>query len=315
MSRGWAVLLLAAGSAGLPLPVRAAENESESLPIVLETSACEALDQRELLKLLAVEFQTLKVQARTPIEHVSIVCDRSQARVSIDAEPHGKVVDLGSTAASAWPRLLALSVSEIVIESRARLPEESQARAAPAPVRRPVVRAAIAEPRSVRVSLGGALRRALRSSTWLAGPELGVQYDASRHFSVAADVRGEFGTTSTDLGNVRWASAHVALLGLVGGRVGAVRLSLGPGVVLGYLRLSATVDDANATGHVVSGAWGGLQLAARAQYDFSRRAFCAAHLDSGIVTWPVAGLVDGQRRLVDAGGPWISGGLAVGARF
>ena len=319
MLRDGFALLLVAVWLGVPVSARAAEpaSDPEALPIALESSACEVLDQRELLKLLAIEFQTLKVQARAPIEHVRIACDESVARVTIDAAPSGKIVDLRATAASAWPRLLALSVSEIVIESRAHLPEPAPppapvpvASARPAGVARPVP-----EARKVCVFAGGTLRRALRSSTWLSGPELGLQVDAWRHFSIAADLRGELGSTGTDLGRVHWASFSGALLGLVGGRIGDVRLGLGPGVVVGYLRWSATVDDANATGHVVSGGWGGVELSARARYDFSRRVFVAAHLDSGVVTWPVAGLVDGQRRLVDAGGAWTSGGLAVGVLF
>ena len=86
-------------------------------------------------------------------------------------------------------------------------------------------------------------------------------------------------------------------------------------MLLGYLRLSPTIDAPNAHGHVVSGTWSGVELAARAHYDFSSRAFAGLHLDSGIVTLPVTGLVDGERRLVDAGGAWVSAELALGVLF
>jgi hypothetical protein len=311
-----AVSLLAAlllVSSSLTAHAADAVDETEPLPIALEFSGCEALDQRALLKLLAIEFQTLKVPASEPIERVRIACGASVAQITIDARPAGKEVDLAATAASAWPRLLALSVSEIVIESRARVVRPAARAAAQSrALEMPKITPQIAR---MRLFAGIAERRAVRSATWLSGPELGFEFAWTRHLTLLADARAEFGSTDTDVAEVHWVSARAALAALIGGRAAAWQFGLGPGFCLGYLGLSPTVSQAAATGHVVSGAWGGPELVARAEYDFSRRWFARLSVDSGIVTWPVAGLVNGQRRLLDAGGGWISSSVALGALF
>ena len=320
MLRNCAVPVLAALLASLPALVRAAPPSTgpSELPIALEYSGCEALDRRELLKLLAIEFETLNVEPKGPLERVRISCGPNLARVTIGASNTVNEVELAATAASAWPRLLALSVSEIVIESRARLQPKA---AAAAPQVGPK-QSAKTEPRPERIAVrdlrvfaGASVRHALRPAAWLWGPELGLELAWARHFSFAAEVRAEFGRADTDVAKVSFTSASGALSLLIAERVGAWRLALGPGLCLGYLRLSPSVSVANATGHAVSGIWGGPELVGRAQYDFSSRWFAQASVDSGVVTWPVSGLLNNDRRLVDSGGVWIASGLALGALF
>ncbi len=293
-------------------------SSSTQLPIDLAYVGCDALDHDELEKLLAVEFQTLNVQQLSPLERVRVTCEQSRALVAIDGTQTVNEVELSTTARAAWPRLLALSVSEIVIASRAHIVlPEAPAPPAPAPAKvTPKAAPAVIRPgRALRVHAGVALRRAFRSKTWLAGPELGLQLDWSRNFAFAADVRAEFGSTDTELARVHWASARGALSALVGASVSSFRFGVGPGLAVGYLRWSPTVSAANGMGHVVSGAWGGPELVARAHWDFAEHWFALASLDSGIVTWPVSGLVDDGRRLLDGGGAWASGALALGALF
>ncbi len=293
---------------------RPAVAEPSALPVSLEFSACQSLDQSELLKLLAIEFQTLNVTPATPLEQVQIACGSSEARVTLGAASNR--VDLAATAPAAWPRLLALSVSELVIESRARVApraEPTPPALPPAPAMRP---APTPEPaRRVRLFAGPALRRAVRSQTWLAGPQIGAEFDVLRALSLSADARLEFGRTNTDLADVSWTSARGALVALVGGRTQHWRFGLGPGLCLGYLRLSPTLNVAHAAAHAVSGAWGGPELVARAAYELSARWYVATSVDSGIVTWPVTGLASTGRRLVDTGGAWLSGTAALGVQF
>jgi hypothetical protein len=316
-SRATAVL----GALALLLPGAAraedASPEPASLPIALELAGCTTLDQAELFKLLAVEFQTLNVQPQTPLERVRVACSAQRATVTLESSSTSNEVDLVATRPAAWPRLLALSVSEIVIESRARVapPRATVLPALPvsrAPARSPSMpeQSAVA-----RLFAGLALRRAVRPATWLTGPELGVELELSHHFSVGADMRAEFGSTDTDLAKVGWVSASGALIALVGGSVGRWGFGVGPGLRAGYLRLSPTVREPGATGHRVSGAWGGPELVLRARYDLGARWFAVGSVDSGIVTAPVTGLVNGQQRLVDTGGGWISLVLGGGVAF
>src|SRR6185369_5086894 len=95
--------------------------EAAVLPIVLEIEGCEAIDQAELYKLLAIEFRTLDVLPREPRERVHVQCTAQRAVVRLESGSTSNEVDLRATAQALWPRLLALSVSELVTESRARV--------------------------------------------------------------------------------------------------------------------------------------------------------------------------------------------------
>ncbi|MEO6600959.1 MAG: hypothetical protein ABIQ16_13855 [Polyangiaceae bacterium] len=286
-----------------------------TLPIALEFIGCDALDQRESIQLLVIEFLTLEVEPRAPLERVRIACGPSVARITIDDRSISNEVQFSATSASAWPRLLALSVSELVIESRAQVaPPPRSPQRTPLPPRSEA-HVLTPAPGNVRLFGGFAAQRALRSGTWLLGPELGLEFGWTRHLSVVADARVELGSTDTDVAEVRWLSTQGALGVLIGVRRRPWQLGLGPAFALGYLRLSPTVSQLGASGHVLGGAWGGPQLLARAEYDFSARCFARLSVDSGLVVLPVTGRVDGDRRLVDAGGAWVSSSLGLGVMF
>ena len=322
-SRRGALLIGASAALFLGLGPRGARAESPhsalaALPIALELDGCQALDQAELYELLAIEFHTLNVLPATPPEHVHVQCASERAVVTLDAvngsNNGSSEVELGATAPAVWPRLLALSVSEIIIESRARAAAHAMPSAAPRP-------AATRSPQSTPIQHGNSafrsfagitLRRAIRPATWLWGPDLGASLELSRTFSLAADLRLELGRTDTALAKIDWLSASGALALLVGGRVGDWGFGLGPGVCVGYLRLSPQTQVAATTGHTVSGPWAGLELVARARYDFDARWFLLGGVDSGMATTSVTGLVNGEQPLLDTGGAWLSATLGAG---
>jgi hypothetical protein len=284
-----------------------------TLPIALELEGCEALDPIELYKLLAIEFRTLNVLPVEPRERVHVACTRTRAVVRLESSRSSNEVELSATAPAIWPRLLALSVSEIVTESRARVTPVAPASATPepsAPPQKPT-QSAHAEGR-FRGFAGVSLRRALRPETWLVGPDLGASFDLNRYFSVALDLRLEFGRTDTALAKVDWLSASGAFALLAGGSVGDWHFGAGPGVCLGYLRLSPQVRVANATGHPVSGVWAGPELVARVRYDLNARWFALGNVDAGFASTSVAGLVNGEQRAIDTGGAWVSAMLGTG---
>jgi len=301
------------------VPERAQAAEPDTLPIELELTGCEALDPSALEKLLTLEFRTLNVAPTTPRERVQVECGADHAIVRLESGSASNEVDFAATAAPARPRLLALAVSELVTESRARVQAKSAPRAVP--------RAAAPAPASpeptrmsrknsgLRVFAGAALRRALRPATWLSGPDLGVTLELNRHFSVAGDLRLELGHTSTALARVDWLSTSGALAVLVGGSVARLSVGVGPGMCAGYLHLSPRVLVASATGHTVSGVWAGPELLARARYELGTSGFIVGGVDLGIVTSPVTGLVNDEQRLVDTGGTWLSALVGAGLLF
>ena len=287
---------------------------SETLPITLELDGCEGIDQAELFRLLAIEFRTLDVQPAVPRERVQVTCTAERALVRLGSRESSNALDLRATAPAIWPRLLALSVSEIVTEARARVVKTGAPPTPPEPPLAPpeMPKQAAGGNGHFRAFAGVSLRRAFRSATWLAGPDLGATFALNRYFSLALDLRLEFGHTDTELAKVDWLSASGAFGVLAGGSVGDFQFAAGPGVCIGYLRLSPQVQVENVTGHAVSGVWAGPELVARLRYDWGRRWFSLASIDAGFASASVAGLVNGEQRAIDTGGTWGAAMLAVG---
>ena len=287
-----------------------------TLPITLELGdGCKALDQVELYKLLAIEFHTLRVLPATPRERVQVECAEARAVVTLQSVNASNELELSATSPALWPRLLALSVSEIVIESRARATPKPEPRPTPKAMALPPIAQATPvreDGAFFRGFAGLALRRAVRPATWLSGPELGATLELSRIFSLASALRLEFGNTDTALAKIDWLSASGAIALLAGGSIGRWGLSVGPGVRIGYLRLSAQPEVAGAAGHTVSGPWAGPELVAHARYDLGARWFVLGGVDSGIVTTSVTGLLNGEQQLLDTGGAWLSALLGAG---
>ncbi|HKO53926.1 MAG TPA: hypothetical protein VJV79_39735 [Polyangiaceae bacterium] len=300
----------------LPGQARGADSSAPLavLPITLELEGCETLDRVELYKLLAIEFRALDVRPAAPPERVHVACGAQRASVTLGSNKSSNELDFAATSPALWPRLLALSVSEIVIESRARAAATSSSPGAAEPVA-----PAASEPSPTPERTGAfrgfaaiSLRRALGPQTWLVGPDLGATLELNRYLSLALDLRLEFGRTDTALAKIDWLLASGALALLAGGRVGHWSFGVGPGVCIGYLRLMPQVQVANATGHTVSGVWAGPELVARARYDSSTRWFVLGGVDSGIASTSVTGLLDGDQRMIDSGGAWISTMLGAG---
>lgn len=292
----------------------ASSAETALLPITLEVEGCDDLDQAELNKLLAIEFRTLDVLPAEPRERVQIRCSEQRAVVRLQAGGTSNELDLGATTSALWPRLLALSVSEIVTESRARITpvaaRPASPEAAPTPPGKPTRPARDTD--RFRVFAGASLRRAIRPATWLAGPDLGSTLDLNRYFSLALDLRLEFGRADTELAKIDWLSASGAFAVLAGASTGDWHFAIGPGVTVGYLRLSPQVHASGVTGHAVSGVWAGPALVARARFDLGKRWFALGSVDAGFASTSVAGLVNGEERAVDTGGAWVSAMLGAG---
>lgn len=300
-------------------PARGADfsAEAKALPIALEVEGCEAIDQAELYKLLAVEFRTLAVVAAEPRERVHVQCTTQRAQVRLESGSSSNEVDLRATAQALWPRLLALSVSEIVMESRARATPVVPPQPTPVPVVPPLSEPTRPSRGSERFHAFAAvsLRRAFRPGTWLVGPDLGGSVDLNRYLGLALDLRLEFGRADTELAKVDWLSASSAFALLAGGQVGDFHFAFGPGVSLGYLRLSPEAKVSGATEHAVSGIWAGPEFVARAHYDLGARWFALASIGAGFASASVTGLVNDEQRAIDTGGAWLISMLGSGLRL
>lgn len=329
MPRACAVLLLSvpalalASSAALAqeAPLDEAAPPAVTLSIPIELDGCAELDGKELRKLLAIEFETLHLGAARADERVRIHCDERGAHVTLEPAQTTADVDFSGTAPPARSRLLALRVSELVVDSRSL--EQKAAPPPPAPPPKPAPppeQAPEPEPAResgsraiVHVSLGGAVRYLARPRAALWGPQIGLEFAISRHFSLGAEGRLELGRTSTQLASVRWVSERAALFALIGDAVGPLDFAAGPGVCLGRLSLTPSSVVAGGIGHEVSGVWAGPELVARGRYRFGGTWFALASIEGGVTTLPVHARASDERELIDTGGVFFSGVLGLGA--
>lgn len=298
----------------------AASASASELALPVELVNCEALDRAELLKLLAIEFGTLDIRRQPTAERLRIVCEGDSARATLEPAGTSSDVALSGTTPSAWPRLLALAASELVIESRARivtLPSPTlpaPARAAPQRASRSA--SSVPSPGSrVKWRAGATLRRQLRAEVTLLGPRLGLEMGLNRYFALAFDAAAEVGSERGDLAKVGWTSEGGTLAGLLRADTGRFEFGAGPGVFVGALQLSPTVTSAGATGHEVRGSWWGPLLTARASAALGAGLFADLEITGGVISKGVLGVASDGSRLVDPGGSWLSAGLGVGARF
>ncbi len=316
---------LASGALGLALTFGSSEAPAQDAPaqdaptlapelaIPVELSACSDVDRAELLKLLAMEFQTLNVRAQCDSERVLITCSGARVRVTLEPAQDTTEVDLTDTATSAWPRLLALAVSELAIEARARIvaparpppPIKVEARPAPAPARRT----------PLRLFAGARFRRAMRAETNLWGPEIGLEMGLIAAVTLVAQARAEFAGSETPLARVRWTTEGGSVALLWDWHARAWTFGVGPGFSLDALRLTPSVTLAGASGRAVGGAWGGPELVARARYSLASALLAYADVDGGVVLLPVEGNASDGRRLVDAGGSWLGASAGVALQF
>jgi hypothetical protein len=307
--------------AGLCVATRAhaanAANASE-LALPVELVGCEVLDRAELRKLLALEFGTLDIHRQPSAEHLRIACDGNTARTTLEPEGTSSDVALSGTTPSAWPRLLALAASELVIESRARvIAPPSPPVPAPAPrlAQRASLRASTPARSRIQWRAGVTLRRQLRAGVTLIGPRLGLKMGLNRYFVLAFDGAAEFASEPGELAKVGWASEGGVLAGLVRAAAGRFEFGAGPGMFVAALQLSPTVTSAGATGHAVRGVWWGPLLTARASAALGSSVFADLDVAGGVISKGLDGVASDGRRLVDTGGSWLSLGIGVGARF
>ncbi|HEX4476260.1 MAG TPA: hypothetical protein VH142_14340, partial [Polyangiaceae bacterium] len=250
--------------------------------IGVELGACPNVDRDELQKLLALEFQTLGVQPNGESERVVVACSAERARLTLEPDGASSDVELSGTTPSAWPRLLALAVSELVIETRARV-RVATLPASPV-AKRTAVASIPATPRAIPLRLfAGAEGRWLpHASSNLWGPELGVEMD--RFFPLTLEVRlhASFGSTSTDVARVHWTAEGGAVTLRWDLRLGRVTVGAGPGFSVDALQLSPSVKIASASGQSLSGPWGGPDVDARGLLALGGALLVYARVDAGV---------------------------------
>jgi len=84
---------------------------------------------------------------------------------------------------------------------------------------------------------------------------------------------------------------------------------------LAALQLSPTVTSAGATGHELHGWWWGPLLTVRSSAALGSTVCADLDVTGGLISKGLDGVASDGRRLVDAGGAWLSVGIGASARF
>jgi hypothetical protein len=275
----------------------------------LVTEACPGVDTARLEELVALELGTVGAGRTLSPAVVVLVCEGDRIAITATEAQTGRQfraeVLARGTAGPAGLRLLAIAVSELVatsevpVEKRRSLVQETTPMHPPEPVR------------WFRASAAASLRRVARPATWLEGFALGAELAFARHFALAIEGRGEFGSTDTSLTSVDWRVAGASVAVLADAGWGAWRIAAGPGVEVGFVKLSAHNTATGAKGTSLSAPWAGPLGKLCVLRAFGSRAFVLGRIEGGWVMHRVSGDVSDGSPLVELRGGWA--GLTIGA--
>lgn len=258
----WLVVSAAAAQEG------AAAVERGSRVVALDSSACDVIARDELHQLIALELAPRKVRSlERPLDgpvltRARVTCSDTQARLIVEDALRGRreelSLDLREIASAARPRLVALSLAELIATVDME-PAPSAAVVAP-PRKDPTTRRndelAV---RASRVWLVAGVAREGRPAMRLVSLQTGFTGALAR-WPVALQgalqlQRGERAVSAGDV--VVWTASGTAA---IGGQLALawVELTLGLGLRLGYARLHGEADrSAAVAGRTVSGLWWG----------------------------------------------------------
>jgi len=226
-------------------------------------------------------------------------------------------VDLSSTDEAAWPRLIAISASELIEQRQRGNATDSPRSLSPTPrsqVRVQLVNWAVkTNPAKLQslFSVGATLARAGNPATTLVGANLGFDLH-ERSMLLAADVRGQWGKTSLRDANVSWQLISVALGAGAAVNCGPFTLEGLVGMRLGEVTLTGKATTPDASGRRLVGITGGPLIGLRVRTFVGQHVFVAVGFEEGYSLWPVRGTDDNVAPLASVDGAWSNGMFSVG---
>jgi len=321
--------LVVLGILSRPVAARGAEPK-------LEFIDCASINPLVTTELLAIELQTLGV-AVTSTMHWTVHCHGQKARVQFydipdarrlspeaadepptftDATAHADV-DLSTTDEAAWPRLIAISASELV-EPRKRGASSSPS-ADPSPtlqsrMRVQLVAMDVKTKRRIRFlpRLGFGFGREGNPGTNLYGVSVGVDRRLGAVWLLSLDLRTEWGQSNLRDVHVKWQvwSAALGVGATLNLRV--VDVDAIAGFRVGRLALTGEVTAPGLSGRDLVGPTGGPLVILRLRRAVGESLFFDMALEEGYSVMPVRGNFDGVAPLLSVDGLWTHGTLGVG---
>jgi len=284
----------------------------------LELVDCPSLSPTVTNELLSIELRSLGISASSAMLW-KVRCHGQAATLALREgrdELSSRELDLSSTDQAAWPRLVAISASELVEQRlRSTLPLALPKRANLPRVRVVSFDATNKRKLEYRPYLGFTASRIGNPATWLTGMNLGGELVIGRAFLIGTDVRGQWGTSRLPEATVNWQLIGLNAFGGACTLLGPVELSAILGVQFGRVALTGEATTADASGRKLSGPTGGPFAAVRLRVPVVGRWFVSATLEEGYGFMPVRGNYDGVAPLVTVNGAWTSGLVNTGWSF
>jgi hypothetical protein len=282
-------------------------------PVSLVVVDCPQPEQ--VREIFYIELSTLNADTTRDARKVVVSCASDTANIQIydarNRQTGSRDLPLHRAQQETHARLLALAASELLADSGSVTPEqvvEPEPEAAPATVGSPPPRRVGVFAKAAGLSVGTP-----RGMLW--GGGLGLEYEWSENYATSIEFSGASGSVPTELAKVTELGAHAAVSSHVGATLGDLRLGIGPGVLLGWFKLSADPIVPRAEGGDVDGVWGGVHMSGRARLSIGARLYVRVDAQAGLVTLPLRGVTDGGQSVVDIDGAWLAGGLGAGLSF
>lgn len=307
---------------GLCLLLASASAAPAEVPRLL-VSSCDPAMATALERQLGIELMSLRneLERLPPLAQLEVRVRCFEQRVELEVELTGRrsarQIDVTGAPVETHPRLVALAAGELIYgvvvalgheadTSAARVvPEASEPSAS-----RPEARD---EPRVVHVSALGSIRRAGQPAIWLGGVGLGLDYAPVRVLAIAVDAELDLGSLAGDALSVHVIGLSGGAHALVGRHRNSMWWGIGPGVRVGWARLSGRPSEPQLHGESLSGAWGGPSILARFLY--APRGWPLAvslAMDGGLVTVPLTGTRDRAAVVFALDGGWAGASVRVG---
>jgi hypothetical protein len=313
-----------------PAPARGSEPRVDFV-------GCSSISPAVTTELLAIELNTLGITL-TPAMRWTVRCHEQQATVQLHGTPAlsqqvppetasglpnvsdvtaSANVDLSSTDEAAWPRLIAISASELLEQVKRGTSMGTPAVANQTPetlVRVQLVDLAAKAKKSAQYlpSLGLSLGHQGDPGTNLFGASLGVDRRLGSVGLLAMDLRSQWGKTSLSEVNVTWQLTSLALAGGAALDLGAVNVDVMAGARVGRIALSGEATTSDLSGRRLVGATAGPIVALRLRRSLGRRLFLGLAWEEGYGLLPVRGNYDDGAPLLTVKGLWSNATFSVG---
>jgi hypothetical protein len=299
---------------------------AEGATPALEFVDCAAISPSLTTELLAIELKTLGIAA-TPSMQWRVRCHGLKATVqfrSLAGQGDGMVsanVDLSSTDEAAWPRLIAISASELVEQRKRSVAMNTLAYALPPTQSLVRVQLLTFDAKNTKkdknylAALGLSLAREGAPGTNLIGASAGVDRRVGSFGLLGVDLRSQWGNSTLGTVSVKWQLINAAL------KVGAtldlrvVDVDATAGFRLGRLVLTGQTTAQDMAGRTLVGATFGPFVTVRLRRSLGNKLFFGIALEEGLCAMPVRGNNDGVSPLLSVSGLWSNATFSAGWRL